>query len=253
MIVLAAATAREMKSIRSGLAPLAADPLPIPAQGEALAATVAERKISFLVTGVGPINAALSLGALLAGRKDVQAVVNLGVAGSFDLKTHPLESIRVVCGEIWPEIGLATGEGVDPRGIGLAQAHTESGPVWDRLDLDPEAGARALGAELPGEWLHTLSLSVAGVTASPGKADGMRKRYRAGLENMEGFALAMGCLRHSLPLLEIRTVSNLVGSRPPDNWALEGALNQLAVVTQILFSVPVGSGSAPAQETCKSS
>ena len=45
---------------------------------------------------------------------------------------------------------------------------------------------------------------------------------------MEGFALALACALAGTPFLELRTVSNRVGARPPRDWDLAGALAGLA-------------------------
>lgn len=218
------------------------------------------------ITGVGPVNAALAaglcLGQLATGKHDtpanaanvqakkfdtvplrVDAAVNLGVAGSFDLTRAPLGSAWRVTREIYPEYGLASGNDVDARALGFSQWQpaTSGNAVWDSVDL-PGVGLPT--ADLPhgnvssthGEMLPppivasltsgalcalptATSLTVAGVTADAARAAHLQARHGALLENMEGFALALACARHRLPLLELRTVSNAVGPRISDPQA----------------------------------
>ncbi len=227
-IILAFATAQEMKAALAEPKPrLKLGP------GESAQTTLFGQKVRVLVTGVSPVNAALSLGGRLGGRGDVAGVVGLGVAGAFDLDALPLGSAALVCEEIWPEFGLYGPSGMEPEVLGLA---LDAGPVWDRIALDPDAAASNMGLSLDPAWPRCSSLTVAGVTGTDERAGELFKRYGALLENMEGFSLALGCRRAGIPFLEVRTVSNQVGSRKPEHWDLKTALTGLAKVVQTLFS-----------------
>jgi futalosine hydrolase len=52
---------------------------------------------------------------------------------------------------------------------------------------------------------------------------------------MEGFSLALACLQAGIPFLELRTISNLVGSRKPEHWKLDDALQALGEKARELF------------------
>ena len=95
-----------------------------------------------------------------------------------------------------------------------------------------------------GPWVTAKSLTVSGVTADPERAGLLRARHQAGLENMEGFALAYGCAVAGVPFVELRAVSNAVGVRPPESWDLPGALVALGQATQRLFADPGCAGPA---------
>lgn len=193
------------------------------------------RRHFLCITGVGPVNAGIAAGLCIAPLRQhasqalVDAAVNLGVAGSFDLALAPLGSAWRVQRECFPEYGLAYGTRVDARALGFAQWQPPSlsgdvqsgggeGTVWNSVDLpDPTQGTLA---SLLAEEIRTLptaaSLTVAGVTADTTRAARLyadNAGHGALLENMEGFALALACARHGLPLLELRTVSNAVGPR----------------------------------------
>jgi futalosine hydrolase len=159
----------------------------------------------------------------------VDGVVNLGIAGSFDLDRLPLGGVAVVKRETWPEYGLRTEAGVDARGLKFALRGPagDKAAVWDSLDLDPDGpggAAGRLGLSPDPAWTRCAALSVAGVTAEPALAERLHARYGALLENMEGFGLAYGCGLRDLPFLEVRVVSNRVGSRRPEDWRLAEAL-----------------------------
>ncbi|MEW5774803.1 MAG: futalosine hydrolase [Thermodesulfobacteriota bacterium] len=223
MIVLCFATTREMEA---SLAPHCTPPN-LGRGGHATVELPRLGKARALVTGISPVNAALSLGLFLGRHPDTTGAVNLGVAGSFDPEVLPLGAVVLPSSETWPEVGLHAGDGVDSRGIGIALAEQQGRRVWDTLDLTPEAAAGALGLGLNPAWPRVPSLTVAGVSATPERAATLYARHAALLENMEGFALALACLRCGLPFLQVRTVSNRVGARPPRDWDLDAALTGL--------------------------
>lgn len=184
------------------------------------------------VTGVGPVNAALGMGITLAqcsaAGQQLRAVINVGLAGSFDLGRWPLGSLHVVREEIWPEYGLHDGTAVDGPSFGFPQWEGPHGPVFDRLPL-------AAPAQLPAclHGLRTLpaatSLSVAGVSASRQRVEQLRQAHPGALlENMEGFAVALACARQGIACVEVRSVSNRVGPRAPHETDFPGAMRRLA-------------------------
>ena len=195
------------------------------------------RPVHALVTGVGPLNAAYALGRTL-GRESYAGVLNLGVAGSFDLDTLPLGVVATACSETWPEWGLARGDDVDPGGLPFPQLRKVNGEVRERIELSPAAATAAMNLRLSDDWPRVDALSVAGVSGTPARAARMAERFlddQVGLESMEGFALALCCLRENVPLLEVRSISNRVGVRPPDGWDMPGALDALGGAARTLL------------------
>ncbi len=53
---------------------------------------------------------------------------------------------------------------------------------------------------------------------------------------MEGFAAAYAAMQAGLPFLEVRTVSNMVGSRDSEDWDIKGALKALGTAANGLFA-----------------
>lgn len=185
----------------------------------------------FLVTGVGPINAALAIGFCLGlkfNQEDpVRALLYAGLAGAFDLERDPLCSTRVVRKEIWPEYGLHDGVSVTSRAFRF--------PLWvrkegeDIYDTVPLAGTEAVSAKPPPkDWLECSSLTVAGVSASFNRRESLWNAWKASLENMEGFAAAYSALRAEIPCVELRVVSNKVGPRGRNEKDFPGALAALS-------------------------
>ncbi|MGE9984628.1 futalosine hydrolase [Desulfovibrio sp. SGI.169] len=234
-LLICAATGRELAALAPTLLP----------GGEALeemrlwSAPLKGRETLFCVTGVGPLNAALALGRCFGqagaeGRR-IDAVLNTGLAGAFDLAALPLRALCLVREEIWPEYGLHDGQSVTARAFSFplwrGGAGNGGADVYDRLPL---AGTEALpgGAPRSGGRMFTpcRSLTVAGVSASFARARELWNRHHAELENMEGFAVAYACARAGVPCVEIRCVSNKVGPRTKEEKDFPGALQSLDAV-----------------------
>jgi len=234
-LLICAATGQE-------LAALAPDILPRPELLEEMrlwAQPLKGKEILFCVTGVGPVNAALALGFCFGQTARniqegprIEAVLNVGLAGSFNLETLPLRTICRISEEIWPEYGLNDGQSVTARAFSF--------PLWRRLepqedlyDRLPLNGLEELSHSVTAEvkqWPVCRSLTVAGVSASFSRAHDLWDRYHAELENMEGFAVAYACARAQIPCIGIRSVSNKVGPRQKNEKDFSGALEALAKV-----------------------
>ncbi|MBB5144453.1 futalosine hydrolase [Desulfovibrio intestinalis] len=192
------------------------------------------------ITGVGPINAALALGHVLSRAEaegtPVSAVLNAGLAGAFDLEANPLLSHCLVREEIWPEYGLHDGQSVTAGAFGFPQWQPPQGEaVRDKLTLPGVEALAPFGGKCAEDALpHCRSLTVAGVSASFARAADLRGRYKADLENMEGFAVAYACARQGIPCVEVRSVSNKVGPRAREEKDFPGALRSLAQVLPAL-------------------
>ncbi|GFH62419.1 MAG: putative futalosine nucleosidase [Candidatus Desulfovibrio kirbyi] len=234
-LLICASTQQEL----AALFPACAMPVSLSAQDNSLAVhryRLKNWEVFFCVTGVGPINAALALGYCIAGAKarnqPIDAVLNVGLAGAFDLHALPLRTLCCVREEIWPEYGLHDGQSVTAGAFGFPLWERPDGmQVRDRLPLADLDACDAFGIPKPSDiFVECRSLTVAGVSASFARAQTLRSAYRADIENMEGFAVAYACARDNIPCMEIRSVSNKVGARAKDEKDFDGALQALARV-----------------------
>ena len=183
------------------------------------------------VTGVGPLNAALSLGRALALHPGIDAVCAVGLAGSYDLARAPLCSAWRVTREFWPEYGVRHPDSpvADAPALGFAQGQTAAGEdIRDSLTLDTGTRGHAALAAAVRSLPAACGVTVAGVSGTPGRACALYGHYAplAGnlplLESMEGFALALACQRCGVPLYALRVVSNLAGHAGLASLAREG-------------------------------
>jgi futalosine hydrolase len=230
MLIVATATSKEMQSAM-GFAKA-----PAVARGETRELTVNGHQLLLAVTGVGLVNTALAAGRLLA-RPDVSGVVNLGIAGAYDIEAFPLGSTCYAWQETWPEYGLLDEDGrVDPKAIGFPQGEVRGVPVWNRVQLNPVNDAEKLALALPASCARASSITVSGVTGTPDRAGWLKTAYNGDVENMEGFALAFAAMEAGLPFLELRTVSNVAGSRFAEEWDLKGGLRALGPLAEHVFT-----------------
>ncbi|MGE4424021.1 MAG: futalosine hydrolase [Pseudodesulfovibrio sp.] len=232
MLLVLTATANEMRA--------AFPAAPAVGQGETAGHVVGGRTVLLGVTGVGLLNTALCAGRWLDRPHDgeaVDGVVDLGIAGGYDLGETPMGSACFAGAETWPEYGLLDAHGAaDPMGLGFAQAEAGGSRIWNRLELSPERDAERMGLALGKGWLRAVGVTVSGVTGTPERADRLKLSCNGQMENMEGFAAAYAATLRGLPFLEVRTISNLVGSREPGDWNLKGALRSLHDAATTLFA-----------------
>lgn len=226
MIILACATWLECRTALFGPEPRAqAEPGPVRLGG---------REFLPCVVGIGPVAAAMSAGALLERHPEARGIVNLGICGSFDTAAAPLGAVCVASAEIWPEYGVRRAGPEQEEAFGHQMfADLPLDPV-NRLDLDPRQGARSMGLALHPDWAAGPSLTVAGVSGDPERADALHERHKALTENMEGFGLALAARRRGVGFLEIRTVSNPVGARDKRLWNFRLALKALERILPVL-------------------
>jgi len=191
-----------------------------------------------VLTGIGPINAAFVLGKVLVTYPALEGVINLGIGGSFDLDLHPLGACVVAREEIWPEFGIKHNGCVHAKALGFPLGHTKNDAIWDRTVIDPDETAQRMGLTLPSFIHRTPFITVAGVTSTQERSLFLQTMYHAGVENMEGFALALACATSDLPFLEIRTISNLVGPRDKATWQIKRAFAALREILPLLFDTP---------------
>ena len=173
-------------------------------------------EVVLLETGVGPVNAAHALTWQLA-RERADAVVACGVGGAY-AKTLDLLDVACAETETYADLGADTPDGfLDMRQLGFPVVAGEP-PLFNQLPLS----------------LFPCSRRVAFATRSTctGRDDAAREivsRTGALVESMEGAAIVHVCLRLSVPVGEIRAVSNRVGNRDRAAWRLREAADAAQV------------------------
>lgn len=246
-IFLATATPMEMAAVLKGL-DLAAS---LPEPGGYCSVKHNGRRIRTLTTGVGPLAAAHAAGRLagegLLAPNRCRGVVLFGIAGTYAPQTAPIGAVVLASKEIWPEYGVVFQNGVDPVALGFPLAGRKEDanppPVWNALDLAPEKTLRDMGLRDAEAWAQNgllvasgPSVTVAGVSGTPERAEELTAQYAALTENMEGFPLALAALQVNVPFVEARAVSNIAGNRSPTAWDIPASLETLAKTAAAVFA-----------------
>ncbi|WP_435241164.1 futalosine hydrolase [Streptomyces cucumeris] len=197
--------------------------------------------VDVLAAGVGPAAAAAGTAtaltaAALAGTP-YDLAVSAGIGGGFtgpasagagsssgsgsgsgDAPRAPLGSVVVADAVVAADLGAETPDGfaaVTDLGFGTV----EHLPPADLVAAAAEAARAARGTVL----------TVSTVTGSAGRAAELLRRHpRATAEAMEGFGVAEAAAAQSVPVLEVRAVSNAVGPRDRAAWRIGEALEALA-------------------------
>lgn len=202
MYLVTAATAFEMEAFSRACAP--------------------RQRFAPLLTGIGPVEAAVQVTAFLAqASTPFEGVLNLGLAGAYPQDGGEGAGLLDLClatGEVLGDLGVCYQEGIEPlRG--------ESFQILDTFSLDPALLIRARTLLADGPWPVRSGIFVTVSCVSGSRARGLllARQHRALCENMEGAAVARVCLQFNLPLLELRCISNLVEDRNLDNWQIQKA------------------------------
>jgi len=199
MILVVAATELEMEPVRRRLG--------------------GQPACDFFVCGIGPVEAAVRLGSLLAASpRRYSLILHCGVAGAYVGGGAELLDLCLADREVLGDLGIEGNGRVIPL-----PAHLNVS-VEFTLDISLCQQAAML---LPGCRKGTfVTVNTATATADRGVA--LRERFGALCENMEGAAVVRVCQEHAVPCLEVRAVSNLVEDREPSRWRFAEACQKNA-------------------------
>lgn len=184
--------------------------------------------LHFTVHEVGLLSAAVKLTAVcLAEKPDL--IIQAGIAGSFDeqisvgttvlVKDEQLGDMGVDEQNQWKDIfdlGLKTetGDGFIQRRI-----------INDQIDQFAFTGLPAVSA-----------LTVNQITTGSQRINMLRNKYQVQIESMEGAALHYTCLKHQVPFVQVRSISNMVGIRNKQDWNIPLAIEQLSINLENILS-----------------
>ncbi|MGO0059274.1 futalosine hydrolase [Brevibacillus fluminis] len=189
-----------------------------------------DKRFEVLIGGVGPVSAAASTARALAG-KSYELVICAGIAGGFAGQAE-MGSVVVASEIIAADLGAQTPDGfcsIDELGFGSA-----------RIAVDAARATRVTEA-LRAAGVATVSgpvLTLSTVTGTAETAAELASRIPgAAAEAMEGFGVATAAKAAGVPVLEIRTVSNMVGPRDRAAWRIKDALEALEAASKVVAEV----------------
>ncbi len=179
------------------------------------------------VTGVGSLEAGIRLTRYFCENPGtVDAVVNFGVGGAYlgTTKECTLLDICLAEREILGDFGICFSDKMEPL------AKDISGPITFELDAQLLDRAVKILSEKSVAFAQGVFVTVNGVSATRQRGEMLQKVHNGLCENMEGAAIARVCADFSLPLLEMRCISNFVEDRDLSRWKLAEACQKSAEI-----------------------
>jgi futalosine hydrolase len=180
--------------------------------------------VEVVAVGVGPVEAALGTARALAAA-NYGAVINAGIAGGF--RDRCTVGDVVVCArEDYADLGLEDGSAFPlPDGVGLVRT----------VEADRSLVQPFLDGRIP--VILGRGVTSATVTITDERALVLAHRFRADVESMEGFAVLRAAQVALVPAIEIRGVSNIVGSRANNGWNFDAGAEAAVATTDALIDV----------------
>lgn len=196
-------------------------------------------QVEFRLTGIGAVQAChcvtREVVAAAAAGEPYNLVVNLGIAGSYDLEAFPIGSAAVISREHFADLGFGSEEGFsDLFQYGILEK--------DDFPYTKGALARQL---LPYPHIEKVlekygagaGATVQCVTGTQARCKEIVDMYNPQIESMEGAGVYYAALMEKVPFFELRTVSNAVGERDTSKWESKAALDTLEECCREIFSV----------------
>lgn len=189
-----------------------------------------EERFDVFLSGAGPAAAAARTARILAAA-EYDLVVSAGIGGGFPGRAE-MGSLVVANEIVGADLGAETPEGfisLDELGFGFTRIQADPTLVKSLSDA-------LLAANLPVSTGPVLTVST--VTGTAESAAEMAARVPGAVaEAMEGYGVAVAAQDRGVPVLEIRSVSNLVGPRDRNAWRIKEALQALEAASSVLVEV----------------
>lgn len=186
-----------------------------------------------LVTGVGMVETTLKLTAFLERQAtDIRAVLNVGVGGAYTHRKNGAKLLEICLAEqeVFGDFGVCFPDCIEPLDKHLVH---RSSYILDQSLLDMAEGRLREYGFRPKRGKF---VTVCGVSGSESRGNMLGICHDGFCETMEGAAVARVCEEYSLPLLEIRVVSNYVEDRDVSRWKLSEACDVAGEAAAIVLN-----------------
>ena len=181
--------------------------------GNLICCTYRNLEIDFLITGVGMVVTAYSMGKTLNGNYNI--AFNVGICGAFN-KNLELGTVVNIFEDCLSELGAEDGEEF------LSLESLKLKGVTKFTNTNSQIKNSALN-ELP----IVNGITVNTVHGNEKSIDKVVKRFHPIVESMEGAAFMMACEYAEVSYAQIRAVSNYVELRNKENWNIPFAIENL--------------------------
>jgi futalosine hydrolase len=180
------------------------------------------------VTGIGKVNTAAGVAALLE-RFDPEILINTGCAGAYRSSALAVGDLAIATMELSGDEGVLSTDGwhgMDLIGIPVVEKHGErffnSYPLT-RWGLDKAA---YVAAETSVSLRSGPFVTVSTASGTTARGDELALRFGGICESMEGAAAAQVALIFGVDCLELRGISNLVEDRNLSRWNIDLAVER---------------------------
>ncbi|MCE9620484.1 MAG: futalosine hydrolase [Planctomycetes bacterium] len=168
------------------------------------------RRATVAVSGLGRVNAALTVAEHLHLHGRVDAVLSAGIAGSLPGSNLSIGDLVLATECVYAEEGIQLPEGFgDMRKLGWSLGDFAGNIVPTARSLDRLAPAGTRSGAIA---------TVATCSGTDAFASEVARRTGAMAEAMEGAAVAHAANKFGIPGTEIRAISNTTGERPHQKW-----------------------------------
>ncbi|MCP4721277.1 MAG: futalosine hydrolase [Desulfobacteraceae bacterium] len=198
-----------------------------------------------MISGPGVFNTAHGLTVYLEHTRP-GLILDTGIAGTFAYSGAGATDIG---GDIGiGDIGIATQEQYIHTGVGCNTSEDSPLP-FDLIEnrsstrrgiypADPNLSDiyyKLLTRKFSNPIARGNFITVSSITASPGHARKIYKRFSPVMESMEGAAAFHVAALYDVPMIEIRAASNFVGERAKDKWNFPLACDRIRQVCKIVI------------------
>jgi futalosine hydrolase len=189
---------------------------------------IAGRRAILAVTGIGKVNTASTVTALLE-HHEPELLINTGCAGAYPGGGLAVGDLAIATAEVFGDEGVVTTDGWHSlKLIGIPALSRNGESYFNRFPLTRWAIDKAMHvAEAEGITLHQgefVTVSTASGRTERGKE--LSQRFGAICENMEGAAAAQVALLYGVDCMEVRGVSNMVENRDLSRWDIPLAVER---------------------------
>ena len=206
---------------------------------------LAGHEICLAHSGIGKAAAAATAITLLSHCRP-ETLWLFGCGGAYLGSGLAVGDLALATAEVFGDEGVATAQGFSDFAEMKLPMRQSPKPFFNSWPVDQELHdwAQPLLSD-HAESKNTVLccgpfITVSTCTGTTAKATEIKKRTGGICENMEGAAVALACQQLSVPLLEVRGISNLVEDRDTSRWNLP--LGMAAAQNAILMLLQAWSG-----------
>lgn len=215
MILILAAVPLETRLLRQQMAPRENLDGALP---RTFSGTYRDQDFVLAHSGIGIVNMALAAQRLV-GRHAPEAVFLVGCGGSYPNSALVNGDLVLADSEIYGDLGVETAteflhlEGIASKNTDIVVNDVQNRYIFNKRILSELS-------QILKEATTGPCVTVNCCSGTPALAAKLEKRTGGLCENMEGAAAAQVCAQEGVPLIELRGISNPVGTRDPKLWDL---------------------------------